>query len=764
MSDLSLSPAALAAGCCGAGAAALDMTGPVQRGSADGPIADPAAFLRREADGLCHLDLMAENIHCADCIRKIEGCLRAMPGVAAARVNLGLRRIAIAWREGEVEPVALVEAVTRLGYPAAPFDPGLLDERTKAADRELLRCLGVAGFAAGNIMLLSVAIWAGNAADMDAATRDLFHWVSALIALPAVAYAGRPFFRSAWSALRQRAMNMDVPISLGILLASGMSLLETMHGATHAYFDAAATLLFFLLCGRYLDRQARARARSAAEHLLALTAVGATLIEADGRRRSVPVRELRPGMHVAAAAGDRIPGDGIVSGGSSELDNSLLTGETMPVTTAPGDQVYAGALNLTAPLEIEITAAGEDSFLAGIARLMSAAEQGRARYVRLADRVARLYAPVVHLLAAATFLGWFFLSDVGLRGAVMAAVAVLIITCPCALALAVPVVQVVATGRLLRRGVLVKTPDALEKLAAVDTIVFDKTGTLTEGRPRLVNGAGISPAVLAQAKALAQASRHPLAQALSGAAGIDVPAAAEIREVPGAGLSGIVDGRPARLGSRAFCGVGASGPDDDAMEIWFVRDGDLPQRFAFADRPRADAAATVEILKRRGYRLALLSGDRQAVVARIAAELGIEDWQAGCGPADKVAALEGQARSGAKVLMVGDGLNDAPALAAGFVSMSPASAAAVSQTAADLLFQGQLLAPVALALQTARLADRLVRQNFALAVLYNLGAVPIAMAGLATPLIAAVAMSSSSLLVTANAFRLWAPGSEGPRL
>jgi len=751
MSDLALAPA-----CCATGAAELAALDGARRVSADEPVADPAAFVRRDEDGVCRLDLMAENIHCADCIRKIEGRLRSMPGVVEARVNLGARRIALAWREGEAEPLALAEAVTRLGYPVAPFDPALLDEKTRMADRELLRCLGVAGFAAGNVMLLSVAVWSGNAGDMDPATRDLFHWVSALIALPAVAYAGRPFFRSAWAALKGRAMNMDVPISLGILLASGMSLVETMHGATHAYFDAAVTLLFFLLCGRYLDRQARAKARSAAEHLLALTAVGATLVEADGRRRSVPVKELRPGMLVATAAGDRIPTDGIVAGGRSELDNSLLTGESLPGAVAPGDGVYAGALNLTGPLEIRVSAAGEDTLLAGIARLMSAAEQGRARYVRLADRIARYYAPLVHVLAGSTFLAWLVFSDVGLRTSLMTAVAVLIITCPCALALAVPVVQVVATGLLLRRGVLVKTPDALEKLAAVDTIVFDKTGTLTEGMPRLVNQGNLPAGVLGLAAALARQSRHPLARAVAAAAGEeDLPAVEECREHPGAGLSAVSDSRKVRLGSRAFCGVSeeAAG-DDEAMEMWLAVEGETPLRLEFADRPRADAQAVIQDLKRQGYRLALLSGDRAGTVARIAAELGIEDWRARCLPGDKVAELEARAKAGAKVLMVGDGLNDAPALAAGFVSMSPGTAAAVSQTAADLLFQGRRLGPVAFSLATARLAHRLVRQNFALAVAYNLGAVPIAIAGLATPLIAAVAMSSSSLLVTANAFRL----------
>jgi Cu2+-exporting ATPase len=719
-----------------------------------GVVADPAAFVRRDAAGICHLDLMAENIHCADCIRKIEGVLRGFPAVTSARLNLTHRRIAVAWRSGEVEPIRLVEAVTQLGYPVAPFDPALLDAQTQSADRELLRCLGVAGFAAGNVMLLSVSVWSGTGGDMDPATRDLFHWLSALIAMPAVGYAGRPFFRSAWAALRSRAMNMDVPISLGVLLAASTSLLETAQGATHVYFDASVTLLFFLLCGRYLDRQARARARSAAEHLLALTAIGATVIDPSGNRRALPVAELRPGMVVAVAAGDRVPTDGLVTVGRSELDNSLLTGETLPAAIAPGDKLYAGALNLTGPLELMVTAAGEDTFLAGIARLMAAAEQGRARYVRLADRIARLYAPLVHVMAAATFMAWLSFSDIGLRGALMTAVTVLIITCPCALALAVPVVQVVATGLLLRHGVLVKTADALERLAAIDTIIFDKTGTLTEGQPRLMNAASIAPAVLARAAALARHSRHPLAQALAAAAGGPLPAALDIVERPGAGLAGEIEGSPVRLGSRAFCGVAEPAASDEAMEIWFAHGSAPAQRFIFADQPRADAGEVVAELKRRGYRVALLSGDRQAVVRRVALDLGIEDWRARCLPADKVADLEARAWQGRKVLMVGDGLNDAPALAAGFASMSPATAAAVSQTAADLLFQGGRLGPVLFALRLARFADRLVRQNFILAIFYNLGAVPIAMAGLATPLIAAAAMSSSSLLVTLNAMRL----------
>ncbi len=749
-----MSTTALIPGCCPSPA----MTGITSRISENlqRVAADPAAFVRTRTDGLKQLDLMAENIHCAACIHKIEKALRAFPGVSEARVNLSLRRIAIAWRGEAIDPLRFIDALAHLGYASTPYDPALLDESTKAADRDLLRCLAVAGFAAANVMLLSVSVWSGGASDMDHATRDLFHWVSALIALPAVVYAGRPFFLSAWSALRGRSMNMDVPISLGVLLASATSLFETMHGARHVYFDASVTLLFFLLCGRYLDRQARAKARSAAEHLLALTAIAATVIELDGSRRSLPVSALAPGMRVEVAAGERIPADGVIDSGNSELDNSLLTGESLPVAAGPADKVLAGALNLSHPLHLRVTAAGENTFLAGIAGLMAAAEQGRARYVRLADRIARLYAPVIHVIAAGTFLGWLFVSDAGLHGALMAAVAVLIITCPCALALAVPVVQVAASGLLLRRGVLVKKADALERLAAVDTIVFDKTGTLTEGRPQLRNAAEIADRTLRLAAALARYSRHPLAVALSAAVKGPVPLLKDVQETAGRGLAAQSEHGLIRLGSRRYCGpLGpACGADDGLMEMWFAMPGEAPQRLAFADRPRTDARLVIDQLRRRGYRLALLSGDRPAVVASLAREVGLDDWRATCLPAEKVAALESLSGAGRKVLMVGDGLNDAPALAAGFASISPASAAAVSQTAADLLFQGRLLAPVLFALSVARGADRLVRQNFALAIFYNLAAVPLAVCGLVTPLIAAVAMSSSSLLVTLNALRL----------
>lgn len=699
-----------------------------------------------------------DGIHCAACIRRIESALAKMPGVVRARVNLSTRRLRVDWLDGSATSEDIVAKVDALGFKAAPFDPEKLKDDGAAEEKRLLLALAVAGFAAGNVMLLSVSVWSGHGAEMGAGTRTLFHWVSALIALPTVVYSGMPFFRSAARALKARALNMDVPISLAVVLATVMSVQQTMQGAEHAYFDAAVGLLFFLLVGRYLDRRARAKARSAAERLIGLRAATACAIGADGASRTISTAEIEPGMLLAVAAGERLAADGVIEEGATELDTSLVTGESLPRPAGAGARVFAGTLNLGQPVRVRVKAAGEDTLLAEIVRLMEAAEQGRARYVRLADRVARFYAPAVHVLAAGTFLGWM-IAGAGWERALLTAVAVLIITCPCALGLAVPAVQVVASGRLLQRGVLLKSADGLERIAEVDTVVFDKTGTLTLGEPTLVDPEKIAPGMLALAGALAVHSKHPLARAVVRAAkgGASVPVV-EVRELPGRGLSGESGGRLVRLGSRTWCGVAAPVADGAVgSEMWLAVEREMPVRFVFTDVLRADARETIDSLKRMGLTVELLSGDREPAVRKAAETLGIETWRAECPPDAKAARLNELTASGRRVLMVGDGLNDAPALAAGHASISPSGAADISQTAADLVFQGERLAPVLEAVRVARAATRHVKQNFALAILYNVFAVPIAVAGLATPLVAAVAMSSSSLIVTLNALRLrWA--------
>jgi Cu2+-exporting ATPase len=713
---------------------------------------DLTPFVYAAGGGQHTLHLMVDGVHCGGCVRRIERALKADPAVATARVNLTTRRLAVTWRGPQEIASRLLQTLVELGFRAVPYDPQQLRSEDEAAERQLLRAMAVAGFAAGNVMLLSISVWAGHAQGMGEATRALLHWCSALIALPAVVYAGQPFFASALAALRHGRTNMDVPISVGIVLACVMSLFETMRGGEHAYFDSAVMLLFFLLVGRYLDRRARGHARSAAERLLALDVDAVTVLDGDGRTRVVPPSRVAPGMAVLAAAGERIGVDGRIVDGRSEVDTSLITGETLPRAVRPGDPVFAGTLNVAAPLRLEATAVGGGTLLAEIVRLMELAEQRRARYVVLADRVARLYAPAVHGLALATFVGWLLMMAAPWQVALLNAVAVLIITCPCALGLAVPAVQVIGSGRLLRRGILLKSATALERLAQVDTVVFDKTGTLTLGRPTLDQGGPVDEAALSLAASLAASSRHPLARALVERVP-DVAAADGVVEVPGHGLRWHGPAGEVRLGSRAFCGIDDT--DADAgPEQWLMRPGHPPVRFSFTDELRADAGAVIATLKAEGLAVQLLSGDRRPVVAAVAQKLAIDEWQAACKPADKTRYLEELVAAGRRPLMVGDGLNDAPALAAAHVSLSPSSAIDISQNAADAVFQGDLLQPVAELLEVARGADRLIRQNLGLALAYNLLAVPLAVLGFVTPLIAALCMSGSSLLVVGNALRL----------
>ncbi len=698
------------------------------------------------------LTLAVENMHCGGCMRSVERAALAVKGVEAARASLAAKRVSVTYDPAQAGEADVVAALERAGFAAAPIAEAKQDV-DRARQHDLLRRLAVAGFASMNIMLLSISVWAGVASDMDPALAALFRWISALIALPTVAYSGQPFFASALHALKARRLNMDMPISLAILLATAMSLYQTMVGSEQVYFDAAVSLLFFLLVGRFLDESLRVRARSEAQNLLSLQGGIATVIEADGTRRQVAAHALLPGDRLLVAPGERVSADGVVVSGKGDIDQSLITGETAPVAVAPGAAIYAGTLNLGQALEVEVTAADSATLLAEIGRLMLAAEQGKARYRRLADRAAAIYAPAVHGLGLATFVGWM-LAGASWQTALTYAIAVLIITCPCALALAVPAVQIAAASRLFRKGVMVKAPDGLERIAEADMVVFDKTGTLTVGKPQLIGAEAVPDALLASAARLAASSRHPYARAIVAAAEKrlgKVVAAGDVEEAAGQGLKRRRDGQSERLGSAAWCGIEPAG---EGSEVWYRADGAEPVRFRFADRLRSDAAAVIAELKGRGYGVALLSGDRTGVVEAIARETGIGLWQAELKPADKIAWLEARAGEGRKVLMVGDGLNDAPALAAAHASISPASAADISQRAADFVFQGERLAPVLEAIAVARRARTMALQNFAVAFLYNIVCVPLAMAGYVTPLIAAIVMSTSSILVTANALRL----------
>ncbi|WP_319772234.1 heavy metal translocating P-type ATPase [Breoghania sp.] len=719
---------------------------------------DWSAFVTTGPQGAAHIELAVEGVHCAACMARIEKGLGRLEGVENARLNLTTHRLAVDWLPDRTNAGVVVDKLESMGFKAHPFDPGTVRGRDDAVSRELLRALAVAGFGGMNIMLLSVSVWSGNVTDITPETRDLFHWISALIALPVVAYSGRPFFASAWSALRSRNVNMDVPISIGVVLAVFMSLLQTIQHAHHAYFDSAVMLLFFLLIGRFLDQNMRRRTRSFAENLAALRAETARLIRPDGTTVDVPLSQVEPGAQVLISAGERVSVDGVIEQGVSEIDQSLVTGETRLADVGPGDVVHAGTLNAAGALTVRVTAAAKGTLLDEVTRLLETASQAKSRYIRLADRAAQLYAPFVHTAAAVTFLGWL-LAGIGWQPSLVIAISVLIITCPCALGLAIPAVQVVSSGLLFNKGILLNSGDALERFATVDTIVFDKTGTLTLPDATLANQDQVSDVDLALAGRLALASRHPLATAIARASGAKEPVAGA-REAAGSGVVASVEGADCKLGSPRFCGVEESVVEEaltghpDASIIAFRHGEAAPVLFVVRQAIRPDAVEVIAQLKKRGLRIEILSGDREAAVAMVAKDLAVDDYTAGLDPRGKIARLQALKEAGNTVLMVGDGLNDAPALAAAHVSMSPVSAVHLSQAAADAVFLGESLMAVPAALNTSRRAHAAMRQNLMLASVYNLIAVPIAVAGFVTPLLAALAMSASSIVVTLNALRL----------
>jgi P-type Cu2+ transporter len=714
---------------------------------------DLMPWVIRHKDDSHELDLLIPGITTADDMVLIERELENLPHVESARVNLTGKRLVITWRNVDFNPNIITEKLNEIGFVSRPFDPSHNGFKADDAEsRSLLRAVAVSGFAAANIMLLSVSVWSGA----EGSTRDLFHWISAAIALPTVAYAGRPFFRNAARALSAGQFNMDVPISLAVCLAALMSLYETFNHGEFAYFDASVTLLFFLLTGRFLDHMMRARARSAVSQLLSLAASSAMVIDESGSSQFIAATALRPDMRMLVAAGERFAADGTVTSGMSEIDRSLVTGESNPETVASGAIVHAGMLNLTGLLVITVSAAGQDTFLAEIIRLMAAAEQNRSRFVQIADRLARIYSPAVHILAGLTLVGWMLWTGGDWHASLMTAIAVLIITCPCALGLAVPAVQTVASGVLFRHGVMIKDGAALEKLSTIDTVVFDKTGTLTRGNLKLSKSNSYSNDELAMAAGLAQASRHPLSRAICEASkirGITPLPIESVEEIPGCGLRGMFNGEVVKLGSRKWCEM----LEDQAQgmpEFVLLTGIHAPVHFSFEDELREDAVETIVALKRRGLNFEILSGDREPAVKRTAMRLGIDRWHAGVTPQGKLAYVQALKESGCKVLVVGDGLNDAPALAAGFTSMAPSAASDVGRTAADTIFMGESLRPILVVREVALATQRISVQNFALAVGYNVLAVPLAMFGFASPLLAAVAMSSSSIIVIANSLRL----------
>jgi Cu2+-exporting ATPase len=673
--------------------------------------------------------LVLPGIHCAGCISSVEKTLSELPGITAARVNLSKRRVSISATPGD-DPGPWITALSRAGFEA--YEAGAPEERH---GDDLLLPLGVAGFAMMNVMLLSVAVWSG-AVD---STRDFLHWVSAAIALPATVYSAQPFFRHAWTALRVGRLNMDVPISLAILLACGMSLYEVIHGGAHAWFDAALALTFFLLIGRVLDQRLRRRARSAADDLAALEPSRVTRLEGQDKINR-PVAEIAVGDRLWLTAGSRVPVDAALETGTALVDRSFLTGESAPVTRQAGDALLAGEVVISGPVTLRATAVGEDTTLRRIAQLVATAELARGHFRSLADRAAAIYTPAVHIISAAAFLGWLVATG-DVRMALNVAIATLIITCPCALGLAVPAVAVAATSQLYRRGLLLTSDTALERLAEVDTVVFDKTGTLTSRSLLLPDD--LDAATIPVLRALADASSHPLCRGLSlRLKNVRAAALDDLREEAGIGVHARWMGNAVYLGRQS---------EEDATVVFTC--GDARHVLLSEEAPLPFAKDAVSQLKNMGLQTAMLTGDAEASAEKMAREIGIEQVWSGERAERKLTIIEDLKSQGHKVLMVGDGLNDNAAISAANISIAPGTALDATRNAADIIVVSGDMSVLHDAIMISRQSCRRMKQNFGIAAGYNSIAVPVAVLGFATPLAAAIAMSLSSITVVLNAIR-----------
>jgi Cu2+-exporting ATPase len=722
---------------------------------------DVSPFVAEEKNQQFCVTLMVQGLHCAACVWLIESLLKKQKDVIDARINLSRKTLFLRFAGEKNYGNSLVKLIEEIGYKLLPFDIEILKTEEKKYDNSILLALAVAGFGMGNIMLFSLCLWFFGVENMGQNTRNLLHFFSSLIALPVIIFSARPFFTSAFRSVKAGFPNMDLAISIAIFLACVVSLFEAFRGGLHVYFDSVVMLIFFLLIGRYLDMKARKKAFSIVSEF-SLLAASFGRVEIDGKIKILPIKELREGMILLAAAGERIAADGVIIEGESEVDMSIITGESLPKKLSPNSEIFAGTINQGAALKIRISKSNEDSLLAQIIRLSSEVENKKNHYVRLADRLAKIYLPGVHILALVTFIFWL---KSGFEVALMNATAVLIITCPCALALAVPIVQTIAISNFIRRGILVKSGEALEKLQEISTIVFDKTGSLTLGEMQLreifllKNGVKILPSdeqknfYLKLAASLAKSSNHPISQALVKNCSQDLYNL-QAQEIRGFGLESVFENKVIKLGRGEFCGIKNSKNLLENFAKTFLKFGEDELVFFFDDVAKSDAAQTILALRNFGKKVILLSGDEENAVKKIAAQLQIDEFYFSKTPLEKAQFLENLKAKNQKFIMVGDGLNDAPALALSDVSISFSKAIDLSKNIADIVICGEKLMPILELIDSSKKSLSLMKQNLLIALIYNFLAVPFAVAGFVVPLFAALAMSSSSLLVLFNSFRM----------
>jgi len=731
-----------------------------------------AQTLVRSADGLRETSLLLEDLSCAACVWLTEQRLRRLEGVRAVSVNFATRRATVRWDPGRQDLSGILGAVAAIGYRAHPYDPRRAQELVERERRDRLLRFLVAGALGMQVMTLAEALYAGDWFGIEPEFESFFRWTSLVLTTPVLLFSARPFFAGAWRDLRARRVGMDVPVALGLLLAFLGSIPATLGGGGEVYYDSVVMFVFLLLGARLLEASARVRAAREQEGLARAVPALARRLGGDGEEEQVAAAGLVAGDLVLVLPGEAVPADGVVTAGVSSLDEALLTGESRPVPKRAGERVVGGAVNVESPLEVQVTAVGGETVLAGLLRLIESARGAKPALARAADRAARWFVAAVLAVAAGVAFAWW---QVDPSRVLPVVVSVLVVTCPCALSLATPVAFAVAGGALARRGLLVTRGEAMEGLARADVVVFDKTGTLTEGRlrvERVVTFGGASrEEVLAAAAALEAGSEHPIARAVAAACGSAARVRAEeVRNSPGRGITGSVAGERLVLGSPAFVAGELATPVPAEIER-LAREGHTLVALAggsgwrgallLDDAPREGARELVAELRRDGRRVVLLTGDLPEVAARLAAAVGIDEVEAAATPERKLARIAELGSGGLTVAMVGDGVNDAAALGAAPVAVAMGDGAYLAASVADAVLTSGRLADLSFAFRHAARTLRVVRQNLALALLYNLAAIPLAAAGQVPPWLAAVGMSASSALVVLNAVRLRARGDGG---
>jgi Cu2+-exporting ATPase len=723
-------------------------------------------FTRPAQGGGVETFLLVDGIQCGGCALSIEKALRKLSGVHRAEINFATHRGRVAWDPDRLRLVDLLRTVHETGYAARPYDPAQRETALESERRGRLRRLGIAGLFGMQVMTLSIALYAGDFSGMDDWIRELLRWASLLLVLPVLGYAGAPFFASAFRDLRRLRAGMDVPVSLGLLIAFAGSVHATFTGEGAVYFDSVVMFVFLLLLARYVEFTTRARHVRVAESLITAPPATAVRIEETAGSRNetrVIASTLAPGERAFVAAGETVPADGMIVSGRSTVDESLLTGESRPIDKSAGDRVIAGSVNFDSPIEIRVERAADETLLAHTLRLVERARTMKPPAERLADRVASRFVAGVLILAAAIAAYWWHTAP---DRWLPVTIAVLVVSCPCALSLATPAALTAAIGALAKNGLVVTQSHALETLARVNRFVFDKTGTLTKGLLS-VSHVKLHADVAEQqaieiAASLERGSNHPVGRAIAGlSANASLPVA-EIAATPGGGIEGRVGDRLYRIGSAEYVREGLGGelpfkggprPDDDTTVVLLADDTQVLASFALSDTLRSDAGALIGRLKSLGIEVSLLSGDRTATARHVGASLGIDSSLGDLRPRDKLEAIRRMQSRGEIVAVAGDGINDAPVLAGADISVAMGSGPEAARASADLILLSDRLADLAAGIAIARKGRRVITQNFAWAIAYNLVALPAAGAGLVPPWLAALGMSLSSLVVVSNGLR-----------